>query len=186
MYFKCDFCTELFSRKQYLDNHISQFHKGHDGKPAFIQSLLHTIENNTNLPMTNQNGIIRIVPQSAFGNCVRNIVFYSDDDTNVRFPCDFFEASRKLILETIEQLKNENRVMKLYSTLCVRFVKQSNPEYTDNAFFSTNTINLAHYDLEHVINLILIKIDNYDSRGSNWKLQNTNFFRLYVTTSKVL
>lgn len=184
MFFKCDYCTELFSRMQYLNKHINEVHRGHDSKPEYVQSLLHTIESDSNLPMTIKNGIIRIVPHNAFGNYVRNIVFYKDDGTDIKIPCQFFDAAKQLIMDTLEILKNENCLMKITSTLCIRFVKESIAEQTDNAFFSMNAIQLPHYDLDHVINTLLLKIDNYDSRGSNWKIQNTNFFRLYVVKTR--
>ena len=179
MTFHCHQCNEIFSRKQYLVNHINQVHNGHTRKPN-VQSLLHTLELTTNLPIITKNGITRIVPKRAFNNLVREIVFYIQDGTDIMIPCQFFDTARQLLLDTIEILKSENRQMKVVSTVCVRFVKQSNTDMMDNAFFSYKAVPLIDYELESVFNSLLIKIDNYETRGSNWKLQTTNFFRLCV------
>lgn len=184
MFYQCHWCTETFSRRQYLQNHINYVHEGQERRPQFTQSLLHTIENNSNLPMINKNGIIRIVPHTAFGNCIRNIIFYSADDADLKLPHMFFEAAKDLIQETLEILKSDNCEINICSTLCVRFVKQTEMEQMDNAFFSINSIRLTDYDIDDVINSLLLKIDNYNSRGSNWKIQNTNFFRLYASHKK--
>ena len=183
MFFHCRQCTEIFSRKQYLINHINQVHNGQT-KKTYVQPVLHTPESSTNLPLITQNGITRILSKCAFNGLMRDIIFYLEDSTNNMIPCQFFDMSRKLLADTIQILKNENKPMKIVSTLCVRFFKVSDTDMMDNAFFSNNAVQLTDYDLEGVINSLLLKIDNYESRGSNWKLQNTNFFRICVTLTK--
>jgi len=181
MFFKCPECDELFSRKSNLVRHQREIHQGQTIKKYSCSLTKDHKDCSYNLPRVTVNGITRIIAKHAFGDVIRNIRFYTDQSF---ISIDFMKVAKPLIQETLDILKSEKRPLKLQSTLCVVFEKIADATIKDEAFFSITATTLDNYNLDDVIQTMEIKIQNYTTRGSNWKISDTRFFELNTTVFK--
>lgn len=188
--FKCDLCSEIFSRKSYLHRHTQQDHDQTPVKHYVCSSNVTHKDCSTNLPQVTLDGLTRIVTAHAFGNAIRHLRIFPNNSQKY-LPFDFLITATPLIESTLEILKSEQKPMKISFKICVLFVKNIserkdgrteilNSERKDEAYFSTKTEILNEFDLSNAINQLDIKIDKYNKRGSNWKIDSTLFLEIEI------
>ena len=180
MIHKCDYCNEIFTRKQNLRRHENKYHFKKPIKEYHTNTNIVHHNCSYNLPQLSKNEITRYICKSAFGNCIRHIRFMAPIK-NDWMPEDFFSRAQDLIIETIDTLRDENEPLKILSTLCIRFYHIDKPNLKEIAYFSAHSRNIEDFNIDNIFNSIYEKIGNYLHRGSNWLIGGTLFFEINVT-----
>lgn len=178
MFFKCEYCSELFSRRDYLKRHVKEYHEG--GKVKHYNCSKDGTHNQCDdiLPIKEINGIVRKIKAHAFGNALREIRFQPKDE--IVHPFAFFECVNQLVKDTLEILTKERSNFKIVTKLCVEFEKMDNTDLKDESYFSVPAIPISNYDFDKISSTLDSKIDNYIQRGSNWKISKTLFLELQI------
>jgi len=173
-FFKCNECSQLFSRKQYFDRHLKEYHQGESVK-HYTQKHDH-IDVVENLPRLTKNDITRIVVKSAFQGAVITIRFIPIE--GVFMPREFFRASGNIITETLEIIKQDSGDAKVSFSICVQFKKVSDENKTDEAYFSTKARTISTLFLSMTFSDLMDKIENFSRRGSSWVINKTCFVQM--------
>lgn len=184
MFYTCNFCTELFSRKDYLKRHTQQQHELKSIKRYHCSSYNNNHDNCFhNLPQITQNGLTRIVFASALKNALRHLRIYPNS-TKKYLPEEFLNKVKPLLESTLEILKNEKQLLKLSCKLCVLFTKINNSEMNDESYFSSHTVSIQDININVIFEQILYQIEQYTTRGSNWIIDKTLFLELAISVYK--
>ena len=172
---KCNQCTECFSRKDYLIKHKREKHEGQIVKHYFCS---HSVQqNNDDFPKTEKNGFTRILSSHAFNGLIKNIRFFQTSTKNIINPFEFMKSISDFVTETVGLLID----VKISTKHCVLFIKlNDNESTTHEAYFSSKCSHIKKFDYDKITNDILNKIEQYETRGSNWKILRTLFLELYV------
>ena len=180
MYFKCHLCTEIFSRRYSLKRHNIEYHAGGKVKHNCCSKVNAHVDLFPNLPKEEKNGIIRIVSAQSFNGLLKIIRFYPAAAATYKTPDVFFNEIKDFVNETLQTLKEEGGYIKVVTKCCVMFTKLSDPNITDDSYFTIPSTYFLTYNINNIISRLLSKIESYTKRGSNWTLTEILFFELNV------
>lgn len=183
MFFKCNLCSEIFSRKGYLNRHVQHIHENKPIKQYNCSSYNNHDGCSHNLPQVTENGLTRMVTKHAFRNAIRYLRIFPSTASKY-LPAEFLLNAKPLIESTLDILKSEQQSLKISCKICVLFVKILDITKTDESYFSTNAATIYEFDLQNVILYLVDKIENFNKRGSNWKIDKTLFFEMEITAFK--
>ena len=175
---KCIYCSEIFSRRDYLKRHNDERHN-HIRIRHYYSSRNCTHQDTQCLPQIEKNGIKRSV-LSTYNNGTTITIRFAQN--NVVFPAEFFENVQEIVNETLEIFKSEK--YKVITKLCVEFESLKNDNEKHESYFTYYTTHLSRYDFEIAMSNILQKIETYEMRGSSWTISNTLFLDLTLIKTK--
>ena len=178
MFFKCNSCTELFSRRDYLKRHVREYHEGKKVKHYNCSKDCNHKECDATLPAKEMNGIVRKIKARTFGNVIREIRFIAKEE--IIHPFCFFECVHRLVEDTLEKLRKENGNYKIVTKLCVQFQKRHEIEIKDESYFSVQGTHLSNYNFDKISSIIDSKIESFTERTSKWIISKTLFLELQV------
>ena len=171
--FRCPNCRRVFRARFHFNRHIAK-----------CQRRLTVVERLPVLPPQGHNHIRSEIYESALRGCCQSIRFTRTAEAGAMLPHEFFAAARPLIdswLIKLQQHANEYKVQPVLRVKAVKVNAEGEVTHCEKQIFSLSALTMTEGDIDSVVADLLRKVEAYVRNGSNWIIDDVDYFDLRIT-----